>query len=163
MRRSRIDYGRLVETALRTVVRDVLLRLAKEGAPPPHHFYVTFRTRHPGVVIPEFLRDRYPTDMTIVLQHQFWGLEIEEDRFSVTLSFNNRQERLTVPFAAIASFADPAVKFGLQFETGTGEEEQPKPVGKIAPPPAAAVKPAAAPAASPNGADVVTLDAFRKK
>ena len=79
MRRSRIDYGRLVESALRTVVRDVLSGLAKEGAPPPHHFYVTFRTHHPGVAIPEFLRDRYPTDMTIVLQHQFWDLAVDEE------------------------------------------------------------------------------------
>ena len=115
MRRSQIDYGRLVENALRTVVRDVLDRLGREGAPPPHHFYITFRTHHPGVAIPEFLRDRYPTDMTIVLQHQFWDLAVDEDGFAVTLSFNDQMQRLRIPFAAIKVFADPGVEFGLQF------------------------------------------------
>ena len=115
MRRSRIDYGRLVESALRTVVRDVLERLGKEGAPSPHHFYITFRTHHPGVAIPDFLRDRYPVDMTIVLQHQFWDLEVDEDGFAVTLSFNDQMQRLRIPFTAIKVFADPGVEFGLQF------------------------------------------------
>jgi hypothetical protein len=163
MATDRLRYDKMVEDALRGVVRKALREAADKGLPGDHHFYVTFDTTHDGAELPDWLRSQYPEQMTIVLQHQFWGLDVEEDRFSVTLSFNNRQERLTVPFAAIASFADPAVKFGLQFETGTGEEERPKSVGKIAPPPPAAAKPAAAPAPSPNGADVVTLDAFRKK
>ena len=125
MRRSRIDYGRLVEGALRTVVRDVLGGLAKEGAPPPHHFYITFRTRHPGVAIPEFLRDRYPVDMTIVLQHQFWDLAVDEEGFAVTLSFNDQMQRLRIPFTAIKVFADPGVEFGLQFTLETSGGERP--------------------------------------
>ena len=124
MRRSRIDYGRLVETALRTVVRDVLSGLAKDGAPPPHHFYVTFRTRHPGVAIPEFLRDRYPVDMTIVLQHQFWDLAVDEEGFAVTLSFSDQLQRLRIPYAAIKVFADPGVEFGLQFTIDDESETQ---------------------------------------
>ena len=104
MRRSRIDYGRLVESALRTVVREVLERLGKEGVSPPHHFYITFRTHHPGVAMPEFLRDRYPVDMTIVLQHQFWDLEVDEHAFAVTLSFNDQLHRMRIPFSAIKVF-----------------------------------------------------------
>ena len=163
MRRSRIDYGRLVESALRTVVRDVLSGLAKEGAPPPHHFYVTFRTHHPGVAIPEFLRDRYPTDMTIVLQHQFWDLAVDEEGFAVTLSFNDQMQRLRIPFAAIKVFADPGVEFGLQFtleEDGQlptaevkllgGATRQPGDEGEDSPVPA-------------GGAEIVALDRFRKK
>ncbi|MGE3294072.1 MAG: SspB family protein, partial [Geminicoccaceae bacterium] len=160
---SRIDYGRLVETALRTVVRDVLLRLAKEGAPPPHHFYVTFRTRHPGVVIPEFLRDRYPTDMTIVLQHQFWDLAIDDEGFAVTLSFSDQLQRLRIPFAAIKVFADPGVEFGLQFTIDEDGETESADVRLLG----ASVKggkeePGEAGAES-GGAEIVTLDRFRKK
>jgi uncharacterized protein len=164
MRRSRIDYGRLVEGALRTVVRDVLERLGKEGASPPHHFYITFRTRHPGVTMPEFLRDRYPVDMTIVLQHQFWDLEVDDQGFSVTLSFNDQMQRLRVPFGAIKVFADPGVEFGLQF---TLDDDEPaaapagEPVKRLgAPEPAGDRGDDRVP---PGGAEIVTLDRFRKK
>jgi uncharacterized protein len=166
MRRSRIDYGRLVEGALRTVVRDVLERLNKEGVPPPHHFYITFRTHHPGVAIPEFLRDRYPTDMTIVLQHQFWDLAVDEEGFAVTLSFNDQMQRLRIPFAAIKVFADPGVEFGLQF---TIEEDGDAPVGepvKLLSAGRGAGEdegPEAAEKAPAAGAEIVTLDRFRKK
>ena len=126
MRRSRIDYGRLVESALRTVVRDVLhAARPSEGAPAPHHFYITFRTRHPGVAIPEFLRDRYPVDMTIVLQHQFWDLTVDDEGFAVTLSFNDQMQRLRIPFAAIKVFADPGVEFGLQFTLDEDGDRRP--------------------------------------
>jgi uncharacterized protein len=169
MRRSRIDYGRLVEGALRTVVRDVLERLGKEGAPPPHHFYITFRTRHPGVTMPEFLRDRYPVDMTIVLQHQFWDLEVDDQGFSVTLSFNDQMQRLRVPFGAIKVFADPGVEFGLQF-TLDDDETAPAPAGepaKLLGVPDSEGTPAAADRGDgrvpPGGAEIVTLDRFRKK
>jgi uncharacterized protein len=163
MRRSRIDYGRLVEGALRTVVRDVLGGLAKEGAPPPHHFYITFRTHHPGVAIPEFLRDRYPTDMTIVLQHQFWDLAVDEEGFAVTLSFNDQMQRLRIPFTAIKVFADPGVEFGLQF-TLEDEGQPPTPEIKLL---GGAARHAADEGEEnpipPGGAEIVTLDRFRKK
>ena len=166
MRRSRIDYGRLVEGALRTVVRDVLERLNKEGVPPPHHFYITFRTHHPGVAIPEFLRDRYPTDMTIVLQHQFWDLAVDDEGFAVTLSFNDQMQRLRIPFAAIKVFADPGVEFGLQFTIEEdGEAPAAGPItllsgGRDAPEGDKAEEGEKAPA---SGAEIVTLDRFRKK
>jgi hypothetical protein len=162
MATDRLRYDKMVEDALRGVVRKAMREAATRGLPGDHHFYITFDTTHRGIELPDWLRAQYPEQMTIVLQHQFWGLEVEDDQFSVTLSFNNRQERLTIPFAAIASFADPAVKFGLQFETGGAEEERPKSMGKL---PATAPDPPkpAAPPPPPNGADVVTLDAFRKK
>jgi len=159
---ERLRYDKMVEDALRGVVREALREAAAEGMPGDHHFFVTFDTTHDGTVMPEWLRKQYPEQMTIVLQHQFWGLEVAEESFSVTLSFNNRQERLTVPIEAIAGFADPAVKFVLQFEATELEEgEAAKPVEKVAA--SATRKPSAAAAATNNGADVVTLDAFRKK
>ena len=166
MRRSRIDYGRLVESALRTVVRDVLQRVCSDGASPPHHFYITFRTRHPDVVIPEFLRDRYPVDMTIVLQHQYWDLEVDDQGFGVTLSFNDQMQRLRIPFAAIKVFADPGVEFGLQF-TLDGDAETPaaEPVKLLGVPTREPAADAAEDAAKvPSaGAEIVALDRFRKK
>ena len=115
MRQDKIEYGLLVESALRTVVRDVMARLMNGEVPPPHHFYITFRTNGGGVLIPDYLKARYPGEMTIVLQHQYWDLEVEEDHFAVTLSFNDRPERLVIPYEAIKVFADPGVEFGLQF------------------------------------------------
>jgi len=146
-----LRYDKMVEAALRGVVREALARTAAKGLPGAHHFYITFRTRFPGLAIPDHLAQQYPEEMTVVLEHQFWDLEVGEDRFSVTLSFQNKRERLTIPFEAIAAFADPAVKFGLQFQPA-GEAE--------APAEAAAAKPAEK-AEKPG--EVVALDAFRKK
>jgi hypothetical protein len=154
-------YDRMVERALRGVVREALARTTTSGLPGTHHFYITFQTRHPGTKIPDTLHAQYPEDMTIVLEHQFWDLEVEEDHFAVTLSFQNRPERLVVPFEAITAFTDPSVKFGLQFQAtdGTGEttaEATPKP------PAAAETKKDAADKGAKTG-EVVALDAFRKK
>ena len=115
MSKDLIGYNTLVENGLRSVVREALRRVAEEGWPGTHHAYVTFKTAAPGVEVPDFLQTRYPDELTIVLQHQFWGLEVEDDRFSVTLSFNKVGHRIVVPFAALTSYADPSVKFGLQF------------------------------------------------
>ena len=165
---DRLRYDKMVEDALRGVVREALREAAADGMPGDHHFYVTFDTTHDGTIMPEWLRAQYPEQMTIVLQHEFWGLEVGDDSFAVTLSFNKRHERLTVPLAAIAGFADPAVKFGLQFEATEVEDadaaspgETIEKVEKVAA--SAAHKPAAVPASPGSGADVVTLDAFRKK
>jgi len=166
MRRSEIDYGRLVENALRTVVRDVLERLGREGAPSPHHFYITFRTHHPGVSIPEFLRDRYPTDMTIVLQHQFWDLAVDDDGFGVTLSFNDQMQWLRIPFSAIKVFADPGVEFGLQFTLEEdGERRSAEPIRLLGGVGRQTLEEGDAESAAPaeGGAEIVTLDRFRKK
>jgi len=115
MSKDLIGYNTLVENGLRSVVREALRRVAEEGWPGTHHAYITFKTAAPGVEVPDFLQTRYPDELTIVLQHQFWGLEVEDDRFSVTLSFNKVGHRIVVPFAALTSYADPSVKFGLQF------------------------------------------------
>ena len=153
------DYHRMMEDALRGVVRTALLRARETGLPGNHHFYISFRTGAPDVVVPDFLRARYPEEMTIVLQHQFWGLDVEEDRFAVTLSFNKLQQRLVIPFAALTAFADPSVPFGLQFRDGQPAGEAPAAGGAA---PAEAAAPEAAAAEAKTG-EVVTLDAFRKK
>lgn len=165
MPKEQLRYDRMVETALRGVVRDALRQAGDRGLPGNHHFYLTFRTAFPGVDIPEYLKTQYPNEMTIVLQYQFYGLEVTEDRFSVTLSFNNVHERLVIPFAAITTFADPSVNFALQFqpmapaetaevapfESGRGERKE----EEAAPPPDGDE--------APKRGEVVTLDAFRKK
>ncbi len=117
MTKDWLRYDRMVEDALRGVVRRALTEVASSGLPGDHHFYLTFRTVEPGVHIAPALRGQYPKEMTIVLQHQFWGLEVNEEHFAVTLSFGGKHERLVVPYRAIVSFADPSVKFGLQFES----------------------------------------------
>ncbi|MFN4283334.1 MAG: SspB family protein [Alphaproteobacteria bacterium] len=116
MARDTLQYDKMVETALRGVVREALRFAAKTGLPGNHHFYLTFRTDHPGVEMSDGLRAQYPNDMTVVLQHQYWGLEANDDHFVVNLSFSNVPERLKVPYAAMMSFVDPSVKFGLQFQ-----------------------------------------------
>lgn len=116
-----LRYDKMVEEALRGVVRQTLKEVEQHGLPAEHHFYVTFETTHKGVEIPDYLRQRYPSEMTIVLQHQFYGLKSEKDQFSVTLSFNNTPERLVIPFEAIRIFADPSVSFALQFEGPEGD------------------------------------------
>jgi hypothetical protein len=109
-------YDKMVERALRGVVRQALDEVVKDGLVEDHHFYITFFTEYPGVKIPSYLKDRYPGEMTIVLQHQFYDLEVDDERFTVMLSFNNVPERLTIPLAAITIFADPSVNFALQFQ-----------------------------------------------
>jgi hypothetical protein len=164
-----LDYNLLVETALRGAVREAIKRVSEFGLPGNHHFYITFRTDQPGVDIPEYLHERYPEEMTIVVQHQYWGLEPGEDAFQVTLSFNKVPERLVVPYAAITAFADPSVQFGLQFRVAPNPEFRPAPVAPEAggESPAAPADATAVPADEAAGerktGDVVALDAFRKK
>ena len=116
MARDMLQYDKMVEHALRGVVRQALASVITQGLPGNHHFYLTFRTTHPGVEIAHRLHDQYPQEMTIVLQHQYWGLEVTDDYFVVNLTFSNIPERLKVPYAALVSFVDPSVKFGLQFQ-----------------------------------------------
>jgi hypothetical protein len=163
MRRERVEYGRMVEAALRTVVRDVLKRVADEGMPPPHHFYITFRTSHPGVELPEHLRERYPGDMTIVLQHQYWDLEVDEAGFGITLSFNDQLQRLQVPFEAIRVFADPGVEFGLQFTIDNAPETPAEPTRLLGAPARPRPVDREGEGGGDGGAEVVSLDRFRKK
>ena len=125
MATDHIRYDILAQAALRGVVRTVLADAAKKGLPGEHHFKITFNTTAPGVRLSERMRARYPKDMTIVLQHQFWDLAVTEQAFEVGLSFGGVPERVAVPFEAVTAFYDPAVQFGFQFETidGTAEPE----------------------------------------
>ena len=110
------DYPRLVREALLEVPRRALRLVAREGLPGEHHFYLSFRTGHPGVSVSPLVRARHPEEMTVVLQHQYWDLAVGDDAFSVTLRFGGAPERLHVPFAALTAFADPAAEFGLRFD-----------------------------------------------
>jgi hypothetical protein len=127
-----IRYDQLTQQALRAVVRRVLADVAKSGLPGEHHFYVTFDTRAPGVKLSARMREQYPEEMTIVLQHQFWDLAVSDAHFEVALSFNGISEKLHVPLDAIKGFFDPSVQFGLQFETLTDAKED-APAEKTAP------------------------------
>lgn len=158
-----IGYDQLMQDALRSVVRAALQEAASpRGLPGKHHFYITFRTHAPGVIIPEHLSARYPDEMTIVLEHQFWDLEVYADRFRVILKFSGQPQPITIPLKAITRFFDPSVKFGLQFEQPhqdearmvSGDESIPAPREQA---PVAESAPAQADSA------VVSLDAFRKK
>lgn len=110
-----IDYPGLIDNAMRNVVREAIVQVKQYGLPGDHHFFVSFLTNHPGVEISPMLKQRYPDEMTIVIQHQFWDLEVWDDAFTVTLSFSNIPEKLVIPFDALTAFADPSIKFGLQF------------------------------------------------
>lgn len=156
-----LQYDRMIVAAYRGVVRDALAAVAKRGGfPGDHHFYLTFRTTHAGVVLPSYLRAQYPEEMTIVLQYQFDNLVVEQDGFAVGLSFGGRRERLEIPFAAIAAFADPSANFALQFPAELAELEQDEPAPADV---ADEAKPEAEPAISDEKrGEVVALDAFRK-
>lgn len=110
-----IDYGRLVDEAMHIIVYKVLNVVQDEGLPGNHHFFISFITKYPGVKLSKSLLNRYPREMTIVLQYQYQDLKVDSKSFAVTLSFNGSKERIQVPFAAITTFADPSVQFGLQF------------------------------------------------
>lgn len=168
MSEDMMDYQSLVERAMKGVVREALLKVGKDGLPGEHHLYITFRTQDEGVEITDRLISQYPEEMTIVLQYQFWGLEISEDAFEITLSFSGTNERLYIPFDAIVGFADPSVNFGLQFkaaesdfaEIGPGEMQDIEEIDDSDAPPKS----------EDGGSDgeqktgeVVALDAFRKK
>ncbi|NBO18478.1 MAG: hypothetical protein EBV03_04480, partial [Proteobacteria bacterium] len=111
-----IHYPALIDNAMRSVVRDVMKRVQTAGLPGEHHFYISFLTQFPGVRMSEQLKSRYPKEITIVMQHQYWDFKVEEHGFHVTLSFGGIPEKLTVPYGAMTAFADPSVKFGLQFQ-----------------------------------------------
>ena len=120
-----IDYGTLMHKAMRTLIFDVLKDVEQSGLPGEHHFFITFDTTVEGVEISEWLRQRYPEEMTIVIQHWFDGLHVKEEGFDITLNFGDQPESLVVPFLAILTFVDPSVEFGLRFEQNE-DDEQPK-------------------------------------
>jgi len=176
MAKDFIGYEALADRALRGVVREALKRVQKQGLIGSHHFYITFKTHDPGVEIPDFLMERYPDEMTIVLQNQFSGLHVSEDAFEVTLSFQKLPATLFVPFSALTAFVDPAVQFGLQFKNSTAAQTGNAAPGKDAAKPAGEAKSAPPmpsqssdsqsppkPEPPPSGPQVVSLDRFRKK
>jgi uncharacterized protein len=118
-----IDYAKLQQEAMRGVVRAVLQRIVKTGLPGEHHFYISFLTQAQGVILSKRLKEKYPTEMTIVLQHRFWDLIVSDDRFEVKLTFDGIPERLVVPFAAIKVFIDPSVRYGLQFDEEASDRD----------------------------------------
>lgn len=156
-----IDYGNLMHRAMRGLIQEVLEGVQVNGLPGEHHFFITFDTGHPDVEIADWLSDRYPGEMTVVMQHWFDELEVTDDGFSVTLNFGSEPERLYIPYDAIKTFVDPSVEFGLRFETHDDDDE-----------PATPDKPVTKDTAAPTldkkrdggkkNADVVSLDSFRK-
>ncbi|MBI1416873.1 MAG: hypothetical protein GC146_06590 [Limimaricola sp.] len=150
-----IDYGNLMHQAMRGLIQKVLEGIAKTGLPGKHHFFITFDTMHPDVEIADWLSDRYPDEMTIVLQHWFDNLEVTDEGFSVTLNFGDNPEPLYIPYDAIKTFVDPSVEFGLRFETQEQETDEDEEVAE-------APMEEMAEAAKPKEAEVVSLDKFRK-
>ena len=124
---DKIDYPAILQDALRGIVRRVLEQVAEHGLPGEHLLYVGFRTGFPGVQVPRALSDQYPEEMTIILQHQFWGLEVTAEDFSVLLSFGGARQQVIVPFAAVTAFADPSADFGLRFDATPSEAAAPAP------------------------------------
>ncbi len=164
-----LNYESMVEGAMRSVVREALQEVSERGLPGDHHFFITFKTGAPEVEMPAYLRAQHPDDITIVLQHQFWNLLVDEVGFSVDLSFGGKREHLYVPFKALVGFVDPTVEFGLQFTRKKGgAAAEPEAGGLLAAPEDAAETPKAATGdggqTSAGGADkIVSLDQFRKK
>lgn len=179
-----IRYDLLVQDALRSVVRRVLADAARAGLPGEHHFNIAFKTQAPGVVVPPAIRSRFPDEMSIILQHEFWDLTVGQDVFEVMLNFSRKPEKLTVPFDAITGFTDPSVPFGFKLEPRIAEEQsadrpaaapaqesRPSSLAPAAPVEAKRATTEAAPSADKSGpakpapgpAKVVSIDAFRKK
>ncbi len=147
-----IDYGTLMHRAMRGLIQTVLRDVAEHGLPGAHHFFITFDTTHPDVAIADWLRARYPTEMTVVIQHWYENLDVGEDAFSITLNFGNQPEPLVIPFDAVRTFVDPSVEFGLRFESHEDDgddDEDDDDGGDDDPEP-------------PREAEVVRLDKFRK-
>jgi hypothetical protein len=158
-----LNYEKMVEDAMRGVVREAL-RACIDGIPGAHHFFISFRTRFQGVKLADYIRARYPDEMTIVLQHQYWGLEVTDDRFEVTLSFNRIGERLVIPFHAITKFADPSAKWVMEFQVDSGLETALAEFQAVQDDTVTPATPSdSMPSTDAQGAQVVALDAFRKK
>jgi len=152
---DKFDYDLMVQQALRFVVKESLKYVERNGLPGNHHFYITFRTDRSDVEMPDYLRQKHPEEITIVLQHQFWDIHVDEEYFRVSLSFNDRQEALKIPYDSLVSFMDPSEKFGLQFTPSEGpaledydfEDEEGAHASRT----------------TKSKGKVVTLDTFRKK
>ena len=145
-----IDYGNLMHRAMRGLIQQVLSNIQENGLPGEHHFFITFDTNHPDVALADWLQDRYPGDMTVVIQHWFDNLDVDDEGFAITLNFGDKPEPMYIPFDAIRTFVDPSVEFGLRFETVDSEDEDGDDDGD-----GGQDEPA-------RDAQVVSLDSFRK-
>lgn len=171
-----IDYGNLMHNAMRELIKQVLRDVQANGLPGDHHFFITFDTTHPDVQLAVWLTERYPSEMTVVVQHWYEGLEVTEDGFAITLNFGDAPEPLYVPFDAMHTFVDPSVEFGLRFEQNTSEDEAELALAPLASvgedadvsdaPQPVAEEPEepeeSAPDAPAKDAEIVSLDSFRK-
>lgn len=153
-----IDYGNLMHDAMRGLIQKVLIGVAKDGLPGKHHFFITFDTLHPDVELADWLSDRYPGEMTVVLEHWFDNLDVTDDGFSVTLNFGDSPEPLYIPYDAIRTFVDPSVEFGLRFETQDDDGDDDGDDGDEAPMDEMVEEADE----KPKAAEVVSLDSFRK-
>ncbi|MBQ0750217.1 MAG: hypothetical protein KBT70_08445 [Roseovarius sp.] len=147
-----IDYGNLMHRAMRGLIQEVLSKVQAEGLPGAHHFFITFDTKHPEAKLADWLKQRYPSEMTVVMQHWYDDLKVTNDGFAVTLNFGDAPERLYVPYDSIQTFVDPSVEFGLRFETQEVDEDIDE-LDDTDPPDDDP---------SPGKAEVVRLDSFRK-
>ena len=145
-----IDYGNLMHQAMRRLIQQVLTDVSDHGLPGAHHFFITFDTQTPGVNIADWLRARYPGEMTIVIQNWFENLMVDDDGFTITLNFGNQPEPLRIPYDALRTFVDPSVEFGLRFETHESDDEDDDDDQTEDPP------------SPPRAAEIVSLDKFRK-
>ena len=167
-----IDYGNLMHNAMRGLIRQVLENVRKDGLPGDHHFFIFFDTMHPDVELADWLSDRYPEEMTVVIQHWFDNLEVNEDSFSITLNFGDSPEPLFIPYDAIRTFVDPSVEFGLRFETQETDEDDLEDEDDLDPVASDVSEFSAAPVkasqdepsddSAPKEAEIVSLDQFRK-
>ena len=161
-----IDYGNLMHEAMRGLIRKVLLDVCENGLPGEHHFFITFDTSHPDAELADWLSDRYPGEMTVVMQHWYDNLEVTDDGFAVTLNFGDAPEPLYIPYDAIKTFVDPSVEFGLRFETQENDEEEPcegpMPMPQAKLPDTPEKETEEEQTSAPKDADIVSLDSFRK-
>lgn len=154
-----IDYGNLMHRAMRGLIQTVLEDVQRDGLPGQHHFFITFDTMHPDVEIADWLSDRYPGEMTIVIQHWFADLEVTDEGFAITLNFGDNPEPLYIPYDAIKTFVDPSVEFGLRFETQDEDDDEDD---DDEAPMDVMVEPEDSDDDRPRKAEVVSLDKFRK-
>ena len=155
-----LDYGSLMHRAMRGLIFNVLEQVRDHGLPGNHHFFITFDTTHPDVQLADWLKDRYPAEMTVVIQHWFDNLVVREDGFSITLNFGDQPESIQIPFDAIQTFVDPSVEFGLRFENQDMDEIEEEAEGNDTEPSAEATE--TSDAAPRQEAEVVSLDQFRR-
>jgi hypothetical protein len=155
-----IDYGNLMHRAMRGLIQNVLARVAKDGLPGKHHFFITFDTMHPDVEIADWLSDRYPGEMTVVMQDWFADLDVSDDGFAITLNFGENPEPLYIPYDSIKTFVDPSVEFGLRFETQ--EEAAQDDADEVTEAPMDEMAEDDEPTPPRGDAEVVSLDQFRK-